>query len=103
MGKDRITSTSAELPGRKTNHSARKTIITTLTNNNVPETEIIQLTGHRNLQSLNSSSLQQKEMSHALSAYSAPPTTTPLYISTTSEEDNRHGSQSYFANAHLTG
>ncbi len=65
---------SAGLSGEKTtNHSARKTMVTCLTKNSVPETQIIQLTGHKNLQSLNSykkaSLQQQKEMSHVLSSY----------------------------------
>ena len=40
--------------GKVTNHSARKTMIQKLKDNNVPDTDIIQLSGHRNLQSLNS-------------------------------------------------
>ncbi len=60
MGKDRINTimkkkaASAGLSGEKTNHSARKTMVTCLTKNSVPETQIIQLTVHNNLQSLNS-------------------------------------------------
>ncbi len=46
---------SAGLSGKTTtNHSARKTMVTCLTRNSVPETQIIELTGHINLQSLNS-------------------------------------------------
>ena len=60
------------LKGKKTNHSARKTMITTLAKDNIPETQIIQLSGHHNLHSLNSykkaSLQQQKEMSHILSS-----------------------------------
>ncbi len=60
MGKDRINTimkrmaASAGLSGGKTNHSARKTMVTCLTKNSVPETQIIQLTVYNNLQSLNS-------------------------------------------------
>ncbi len=61
MGKDRINTimkrmaASAGLSGKTTtNHSARKTMVTCLTRNSVPETQIIELTGHINLQSLNS-------------------------------------------------
>ncbi len=84
MRKDRINTimkgmaASAGLSGGKTNHSARKTMVTCLTKNSVPETQIIQLTGHKNLQSLNSykkaSLQQQKEMSHVLSSYKKPET-----------------------------
>ena len=34
------------------NHSGRKTMIQALTNNNIPATDIIQLSGHKNLQSV---------------------------------------------------
>ena len=34
------------------NHSGRKTMIHSLTNNNIPATDIIQLSGHKNLQSV---------------------------------------------------
>ncbi|WAR09390.1 hypothetical protein MAR_019348 [Mya arenaria] len=40
-----------ELPGRKTNHSARKTTCTRLLLHGVAPTTIRQLTGHKNLQS----------------------------------------------------
>ena len=67
--------TVAGLEGRKTNHSARKTMVTS----NIPETQIIQLSGHRNLLSLNSykkaSLEQQRDMSHILSSYKEPTTT----------------------------
>ena len=55
----------------KTNHSARKTTVQTLLHANVPPTDVVQLTGHRNTQSLNSyshmSAVQQKSVSHLLS------------------------------------
>ena len=35
-----------------TNHSGRKTMIQALTNNDIPATDIIQLSGHKNLQSV---------------------------------------------------
>jgi hypothetical protein len=40
--------------GRKTNHSGRKTAIQTLLHSNVAPTDVVQLTGHKNLLSLNS-------------------------------------------------
>jgi hypothetical protein len=43
----------AELPGRKTNHSARKTTCTKLLHAGVAPTTIQQLTGHSNVQSIN--------------------------------------------------
>jgi hypothetical protein len=57
----------------KTNHSARKTAITTLLHNHIPPTSVMQLTGHKNVQSLNEySSLsvdQQRELSLTLSSH----------------------------------
>ena len=50
------------------NHSGRKTVIYSLTNNNIPATDIIQLSGHKNLQSVTNYSVvpekQQIKMFH---------------------------------------
>ena len=77
MGKNKLgqimkmLATQGELQGKKTNHSIWKTMITTLAKHDVPDTQIVQLSGHRNLQSLNAykkaSLQQQKDMSHLLS------------------------------------
>ena len=52
------------------NHSGRKTMMQTLTNNDVPPTDIVQLSGHKNLQSVTNYSTvtqnQQMKMSRAL-------------------------------------
>ena len=57
-----------------TNHNGRKTMIQTLTNNDIPATDIIQLSGHKNLQSVTNYSVvpekQQVKMSHTLSELS---------------------------------
>ena len=72
----------AGFEGRLTNHSARKRMkqMQKLNDNNVPPTHIMQLSGHRNLQSVNIYSTlskeQQKNMSLTLSDNSAPPNTT---------------------------
>ena len=61
---------TAEIYGEKTNHSAHKTMVTALTKHNVPETQIIQLTGHKSLNAYKKASMdQQKDMSHILSSY----------------------------------
>lgn len=61
----------AGVQGRKTNHSARKTTVTALAHEKIPPTQIMQVSGHKNVQSINeycSASLnQQQEMSHILS------------------------------------
>ena len=53
------------------NHSGRKTMIQTLTNNDIPATDIIQLLGHKNLKSVTNYSVvsekQQVKMSRTLS------------------------------------
>ena len=89
--------------GKKTNHSARKTMITALVKNDIPETQIIQLSGHKNLHSLNSykkaSMEQQKDMSHILSSYSLPGQASKS-IKDNSAPLPLH---SYFAGAQLTG
>ena len=44
----------------KTNHSERKTLVQTLQDNDVPPNQIVQITGHKNLQSANNySSLRE--------------------------------------------
>ena len=67
--------TSAALDGKKTNHSARKTMITRSIENNVPPLMVAQLSGHKNLKSLDSyahaSFNQQKAMSLTISSQGA--------------------------------
>ena len=47
----------------KTNHSGRKTLVQKLQDSGVPPNQIIQITGHKNLQSLNNySSLREQQM-----------------------------------------
>ena len=47
----------------KTNHSGRKTLVQKLQDSGVPPNQIIQITGHKNLQSINNySSLREKQM-----------------------------------------
>ena len=62
----------AGLSGRKTNHSARKTAVENLCRAKVPDSQVMQFSGHRNVQSLNSyktpSLEQQQEMSTILSS-----------------------------------
>ena len=47
----------------KTNHSGRKTLVQKLHDSGVPPNQIIQITGHKNLQSVNNySSLREQQM-----------------------------------------
>jgi len=58
------------LSGRKVNHSCRKTGVAELVNSDIPPTTIMQLTGHKNIQSINDyntvSLQQQKKMSNVM-------------------------------------
>ena len=60
--------------GRKTNHSARKTMVETLYHADIPDSTVMQLSGHKSAQSLNHykkpSLEQQKSISH-LSSHTA--------------------------------
>jgi len=77
MGVNKLTSLmktmvrKAGFERRLTNHIARKQMMQKLNDNNVPPTHITQLSGHRNLQSVNNYSTlskeQQKNMSLILS------------------------------------
>ena len=59
------------LSGRKSNHCARKTMVTKLCQNDTPDSTVMQLTGHKSVQSLNHykvpSLRQQEALSHVLS------------------------------------
>ena len=59
------------ITGRKTNHSARKTMVETLCRANIPDSTVMQLSGHKSVQSLNQYKKppleQQKSLSHLLS------------------------------------
>ena len=61
---------SATSRSKISNHSARKTSITTLLNNNVHPLHVMQLSGHKNIESLNhyniASKDQQRKMSNIL-------------------------------------
>ena len=47
----------------KTNHSGRKTLVQKLRDNDVPPNQMVQVTGHKNLQSVNYySSLRERQM-----------------------------------------
>jgi len=57
------------------NHNGRKTMIQTLVNNDVPPTDIMQLSGHKNVQTITSystvSQKQQLNMSHTRTGLSS--------------------------------
>ena len=68
---------AAELHGKKNNHSGRKTMLTRLVQKDVPHLHVAQLSGHKNLKSIDSyatpSSNQQREMSYIISGKSQSP------------------------------
>ena len=51
----------------KTNHSGRKTLVQKLQDNNVPPNQIVQVTGHKNLQSVNYYSLLRERQMENIS------------------------------------
>ena len=74
---DTLMKTMTEKSGPKPNfkNSDRKTMIQTLVNNDVPPTDIMQLSGHKNVQSITSystvSQKQQLNTSHTLAGLSS--------------------------------
>ena len=62
---------NAGITGKKTNHSARKTMITKLVEQDINPLHVAQLSGHKNLKSIDSYSVtskkQQRRMSHLIS------------------------------------
>ncbi|XP_053403158.1 uncharacterized protein LOC128558273 [Mercenaria mercenaria] len=81
-----------ELPGRKTNHSGRKTTVKRLKEANFDNVDIIQLTGHKNVQSLNSYSTVptkiQKTMSEVLTSASTVASSTAASSAVTSSTES---------------
>ena len=57
----------ANIRGKKTNYSARKTSIQILLHADVPLTDVTQLFGHKNIQSLNSYSEVSENQYHSMS------------------------------------
>jgi hypothetical protein len=57
----------ANICGNRTNHSARKTAIQTLLHSNIPPTEVMQISGHKNVQSLNSYAEVSEAQQHCMS------------------------------------
>ena len=78
----------SRIQGRKTNHSAQKTMIQTLCTANVPDSTIMQLSGHKSVSSLNHykkpSLDQQRSMSTLLSH--CQPSCSGVTISATNQE-----------------
>ena len=81
------------ITGRKTNHSARKTMVETLCRANIPDSTVMQLSGHKNVQSLNHykkpSQEQQKSISHLLSNHCSR-VEQPVASPSTSEPTSAH-------------
>ena len=77
--------TKAELSGHNANHSARKTTVEKLCRSNIPDSTVMQVTGHKNVQSLNAykkpSLEQQEQLPHIISNYEAnQSTSTAIHV-----------------------
>ena len=91
---------------RLTNHSARKRMIQTLNDNDIPPSHIMQISGHRNVQSINNyshvSQEQQKTMSRILSS-SSTSSSSPSSSLSTSQEVMRKGQLSLTTATYSSG
>ena len=106
---------AAKLPGNITNHSARKTCISRLMDADMPENFVAQLSGHKNLKSLDSyksaSTAHQRKMSLVLSRSTPPSCATgskrlrPLETNQTNEAFNNNVQQnlSYSSSSAVEG
>ena len=85
--------TMAQKAGLGPNHSGRKTMIQTLVNNDVPPTDIMQLSGHKKVQSITSystvSQKQQLNMSHTLHWTEFGKNSSPVWLFYCEEEKAR--------------
>ena len=80
----------------KTNHSGRKTLVQKLQENNVPPNQIVQITGHKNLQSINNySSLRERQMENISKILSSSSSTTNAVLPAAQQS-----LQSHFTEAH---
>ena len=96
----------------KTNHSGRETLVQKLQDNDVSPNQIVQITGHKNLQSINNySSLRERQMEKILKILSSslsttnavPPAVvyfTEAYSSTSAAENTL---QTMFQGNYITG
>ena len=96
----------------KTNHSGREIVVQKLQDNDVSPNEIVQITGHKNLQSINNySSLRERQMEKILKILSSslsttnavPPAVvyfTEAYSSTSAAENTL---QTMFQGNYITG
>lgn len=78
----------AGVEGWKTNHSARKTTVSSLMHAGVPPTQVMQISGHKNVQSINNYSSasieQQKQMSKIRSDVTTGNDDTPVNVENSS-------------------
>ena len=80
----------------KTNHSGRKTLVQKLQDNDVPPNQIVQVTGHKNLQSVNYySSLRERQMENISKILSSSSSTTNAVLPA-----EQKCLQSHFTEAH---
>ena len=80
----------------KTNHSGRKTLVQKLRDNNVPPNHMVQVTGHKNLQSVNYySSLRERQMENISKILSSSSSTTNAVLPAVQKS-----LQSHFTEAH---
>ena len=89
-----VSSGECTTKGKISNHSARKTTITNLLDNNINPLYVQQLSGHKRMESLNTyhvpSFKQQKEMSHVVSGYFNKSSNSPKCCQESSETNNKN-------------
>ena len=80
----------------KTNHSGRETLVQKLQDNDVSPNQIVQITGHKNLQSINNySSLRERQMENISKILSSSSSTTNAVLPAVQKS-----LQSHFTEAH---
>ena len=106
IGQNKLTSTMKRMASaaglsqtkRLTNHSARKHLVQKLSENNVPANQIMQITGHRNIQSVNNyshiSEVQHKNISDILTNTQHPPHYKSIQLKAASSTTLNSSSQS---------
>jgi len=80
----------------KTNHSGRKTLVQKLQDNDVPPNQIVQITGHKNLQSINNySSLRERQMENISKILSSSSSTTNALLPAAQQSLRSHFTEAH--------
>ena len=95
MLKNMIKDSGLKTDKKLVNHSTRKHLVQKLVDNDVPPNEIIQITGHKNVHSLNNYSTLSDKKQQQISAVLSNTASTSKTLSTVSIEEKTESARFY--------